>query len=283
MHSFNPFLATSAVASGRPIVYTEHGNFAFGRKIGMTDILKSKLLKLFLNSYVDYITFNSEFTQKISENRYGLGNVPRSVIYNGVDIDGITRPPNQIENTIARLLSGKFVVGTSSRFVGFKRIDRLIDAFAEFQHDKPDTMLLLVGEGVLRSELERRVRNLKISEKIIFAGYRSNVFDYQRKMDVCVFPSETEPFGIAAVETLLLGKPTLISADGGGLVEVVGGFSHDDVANDVRAMADRLNYYYCHRDQIDGRAGERMKYASKFNIEDTADQFLRIYQKTSSG
>jgi glycosyltransferase involved in cell wall biosynthesis len=232
---------------------------------------------------VDYITFNSEFTQKISENRYGLGNVPRSVIYNGVDIDGITRPPSQIENTIARLLSGKFVVGTSSRFVGFKRIDRLIDAFAEFQHDKPDTMLLLVGEGVLRSELERRVRNLKISEKIIFAGYRSNVFDYQRKMDVCVFPSETEPFGIAAVETLLLGKPTLISADGGGLVEVVGGFSHDDVANDVRAMADRLNYYYCHRDQIDGRAGERMKYASKFNIEDTADQFLRIYQKTSSG
>ena len=278
-HGFNPFLAACAITSGSYLVYTEHGNFAFGRKTGVADVIKSRLLKYFLNSHIDHITFNSAFTRSVAEKRYGLRNTPRSIVYNGVDIDGITGSPGQIEDATAALLKGKFVVGTTSRFAGFKRIDRLINAFAAFQGGKPDAVLLLVGDGALRADLEQLVDKLQISDKAIFAGYKENVFDYQRRMDVCVFPSETEPFGIAAVEAMLLGKPTIISNDGGGLVEVVGGFSRDDVVSDVQGLAARLDYYYQHREKLAEHAGDRTKHAAKFNIEDTAVQFLSIYQK----
>jgi glycosyltransferase involved in cell wall biosynthesis len=282
IHSFNPLLAACAVASGNFIVYTEHGNFAFGRKTGTADVIKSRLLKYFLNSRVDHISFNSAFTRNIAEKKYGLGNVPRSIVHNGIAITGITNSLHRVDDEIAALLKDKFVIGTTSRFAGFKRIDRLIKAFAAFQGDKPDSVLLLVGDGALRADLKRLVDELRISNKTIFAGYRENVHDFQNCMNVCVFPSENEPFGIAAVETMLLGKPTIICHDGGGLVEVVGEHSREDVVSDIQGMVARFNYYYHHRDKIADGAADRTRYASRFTIEDTAAQFLSIYQKVSS-
>lgn len=281
-HSFNPLLAQCAISANRRVVYTEHGNFAFGRKAGISDAIKSRLLKYFLNRCVYYVSFNSAFTKSISEKRYDLRNVPRSIVYNGLAIDAVTRSTQQIEDTIAGRLQARFVVGTTSRFAGFKRIDRLISAFAEFQADKADVVLLLVGDGILRRDLEQLVDRLGISDKTIFVGYRENVYDFQSRMDVCVFPSEKEPFGIAAAETMLLGKPTIICHDGGGLVEVVGGYLTDDVVSSAHGMAERLNHYYMHRGNIAGAADKRRRYASRFNIEDTASQFRDIYQKVLS-
>jgi glycosyltransferase involved in cell wall biosynthesis len=282
-HGFNPLLATCAAASGKPVVYTEHGNFAIGRKTGIAGAVKSALLSVFLNRFADYVTFNSGFTRGIAEARYGLQDTPGSVVYNGIAVDEIAGSTRPIDPAIAGKLESRFVVGTSSRFAGFKRIDRLIDAFATFQHGKPDAMLLLVGDGALRADLERQVEGHRISEKTIFTGYRNNVADYQDSMDVCVFPSASEPFGLAAVETLLLGKPTIICHDGGGLVEVVGGLSPADVVNGVGGIAERLEYYYRNRDGIGAGAAARKGYASKFSIEETAAAFLRIYQNVVTG
>jgi glycosyltransferase involved in cell wall biosynthesis len=151
-HGFNPLLATCAAASGKPVVYTEHGNFAIGRKTGIAGAVKSALLSVFLNRFADYVTFNSGFTRGIAEARYGLQDTPGSVVYNGIAVDEIAGSTRPIDPAIAGKLESRFVVGTSSRFAGFKRIDRLIDAFATFQHGKPDAMLLLVGDGALRAK-----------------------------------------------------------------------------------------------------------------------------------
>jgi glycosyltransferase involved in cell wall biosynthesis len=137
--------------------------------------------------------------------------------------------------------------------------------------------------SALRTDLERLVDKLQISDNSIFSGYKGNAFDYQQRMDVCVFPLESESFGIAAVETILLGKSTIICHDGDGLVEVVGEHSRKDVVSDIQGMVGRFNdYYYHHRDKIADGAVDRTRYASRFTIEDTAAQFLSIYQKASS-
>lgn len=282
-HSFNPLLAACAVASGKFIVYTEHGNFAFGRKTGIADRVKSILLNVFLNRFVDHVTFNSGFTRGVAEKRYDFRATPRSVVHNGIAIDEIAPAADRIDAAVAEKLKGKFVVGTTSRLAGFKRIDRLISAFAKFQRDKPDVALLLVGDGVLRPSLEKLAQQCHMAETAVFAGYRGNVYDYQDRMDVCVFPSAMEPFGLAAVETMLLGKPTIICNDGGGLVEIIGGFKSSDIAEGVDGIAERLNYYYARREEIKSEAPARKKYASKFKIEDTAAEFIGIYQKILSG
>ena len=276
-HSFNPLLSICAVISGKKIIYTEHGNFGFGRKKNLTDYLKGFLLKRFLNSYVDYISFNSQFTKECAERRYGLNSVRRSVVYNGIAFKKDNVPSGGIPELILQKLHGKFIVGTTSRFAGFKRIDRLIQAFAKFQGNK-DTVLLLVGDGILRSELERLVEDLGLSKKTIFTGFRNNVREFQNLMDVCVFPSENEPFGLVAVETLSLGKPTIVFWDGGGILEVVGNFVKDDVVGDIFNLAHRLEYYYVKKDKLTKLSQKRKEYARKFDICNMSEEFTVIYE-----
>lgn len=279
MHSFNPLLAISAVASSRPVIFTEHGNFGFGRKIGSGEKLKAWMMKRFLNRRVSHVTFNSHFTAGVAEKRYGLSSVRRDVVYNGVAIGAIRATTNGLDESVRQSLRGKFVVGTASRFAGFKRIDRLVRAFSIFSRDKNDVRLLLVGDGALRDPLENLVKSENIPDKTIFAGYRANVHDFMDAMHVCVFPSEGEPFGLAAVEALLLGKPVVIFRDGGGLAEIISGISDADVVNDEHGLALRLDYYYERKDEMAGLVPIQRAHGAKYDIQKTADHFQGIYMQ----
>jgi len=281
-HNFNPLLFVSAELSGKRIVYTEHGNFGFGRRKTWRDSTKNFFLKRFLNYCVDYISFNSQFTKQIAENRYGLKSVPRAVIYNGIAFKNVAQSMNITEDHIIEKIRNKFIIGTIARFVGYKRIDRLIEAFTDFQEDK-NTILLLVGDGILRGELERLTKELKISDKTIFTGFRLNVQEFVKLMDVCVFPSENEPFGLVAIEALSLGKPAIVFKDGGGFVEVVSGFSQENVVEDISDLVQRLEYYYKNRDEIIEYSQNRIFYAMKFDISNMADQFSNIYETLVGG
>jgi glycosyltransferase involved in cell wall biosynthesis len=277
-HGFIPVIARTATTSTAHIVYTEHGNFGFGRNKTMRDMLKRILLKRFLNHHVDYISFNSHFTRKIAEKRYDLRDVERDVIYNGIDFISRRSPKADVTHDIRNRIEGKFVVGTSSRFVGFKRIDRLIKAFAQFGKGK-DTVLLLVGDGPLRRNLSALAISQNLADRTIFAGYQAEIRSYQDAMDVCVFPSQYEPFGLVAIETLSIGKPTIVMQDGGGLAEIVGGYSPEDVVSDVVQLARRLEHYYGHRDITMKDAEARALYAQQFGIADMAKSFANIYEK----
>lgn len=278
IHSFNIFVSGCAVMSGKKIFYTEHGLFGFGRKKTWTDPIKAFFLKRFLNNHVDYITFNSKFTKRIAENRYRLDNVESSIVYNGIAFEKELAFPPEIEG-ILNQIRGKFVVGTTSRFAGVKRIDRLIEAFKKFHRNNKDTILLLVGDGPLRDDLQRLIKHLGLSEQTIFTGFRENVREFQNLMDVCVFPSENESFGLVAVETLSLGKPTIVFKDGGGIVEVVGGFSQHDVVEDIPDLVEMLQYYYNNRNEISSLLPDRIRYAQQFDVRNVRSEFQTIYER----
>lgn len=276
-HVFNPMIAVAAVLSGRKIVYTFHGVFGFGRKRKKTERLNEYAEKVFVNRFVDYATFNSIFSKRIAQQRFGLHRVENSVIYNGSRMLPAGTVPKFSERKVWEQTKGKFIVGTSSRFAGFKRIDRLIKAFFDFQKEK-DAVLLLVGDGALKSQLQNMVQKIQLSEKTIFTGYKKNVREYQGLMDVCVFPSENEPFGLVAVEALSLGKPTIVFNDGGGITEVVAGLSKDDIVDDISQLVDRLNFYYYNREEIEKNVKKRIEYSKKFDINNMSEEFEVIYR-----
>jgi glycosyltransferase involved in cell wall biosynthesis len=277
-NSFNPFLALCAVISGKKILYAEHGFFGFGKRKTWADRAKTLLNRRFLNSYVDCVSFNSEFTGRNALERYGLAGVRKSVVYNGIALRDKRYPSNEAEGPLFNNLKEKFVVGTSSRFVESKRMDHLIHAFSTFQKGK-ETVLLLVGDGPLRDMLEKMSKENGIHDKTIFTGYKSNVMDYQNLMDVCAFPFRNESFGLVAAETLSLGKPTIVFTDGGGIVEVAGGYSKSDVVEDVKGLIKRLEYYHSNRNEIHDRAEERINYAMKFDIMRTAREYNAVYEE----
>lgn len=278
IHTFNPLIAICCILSRKKIVFTEHGNFGFGRQPRFTDYINNRLKKKFINYFVHFISFNSKFTLEYAKKKYKCNSTPQKVVYNGINLKSKFPDANINNSELQKELKNRFVVGTTSRFAGFKRIDRLITGFSLFQ-SKKDVVLLIVGDGILRDSLEQQVNKLGNANNIIFTGFQKNVRFFQNLMDVCVFPSESEPFGLVAIETLSLGKPTIVFNDGGGITEIVDQICKEDIVNSIENLSERLEFYYLNRRSITDLAQDRINYSTRYNISNMTKEFNIIYEQ----
>ncbi|GGB88077.1 glycosyl transferase [Dyadobacter sediminis] len=277
-HTFLPIRDLLASRSGSKRIFTQHSVDGIGRVTKKTDFLKRMMLRNFLNTKVDYVTYNSHYTKQFWKER-GISNEHNQVVYNGVTFAADTAPKNSAE-PILPVNKNHFVIGTSSRFIPWKRVDLLIRSFALFQAGKEDVTLLLVGDGTEMDNLKKLVKELHIENKVTFTGYTTNVTHYQSLMDVCVFPSTTEAFGLVAIECLYLGKPVLVFKDGGGITELIEKIEPENVVSDVNALAGAFDNYYQNRDLLsDEHKKKRRAFAEQFNMEITAEHFFNIYKE----
>jgi len=280
MHAYNPFFAFLAKKSAKPIIFTDHGNNALGRKKKPSEHILFPIRDRFLEKHVQYLSFNSVHTRQKAVERISLEKVAHSVVYNGINLQ-MPESPTETISILALDVEKKFIIGTTSRFALIKRIDRLILAFAKLD-DKSDAHLLLVGEGPLRAEYEALIQTLNIEKFVTFTGFQTPIHPYQDVMDVCVFPSCAEPFGLVAVETYALGKPTLVMADGGGILEIIESVEPEDVAENVKALTDRINYYQnlWRKGKLGkgARVKARTERAAQFGVENMGRSFTGIYR-----
>ncbi|MGD6942442.1 glycosyltransferase family 1 protein [Cytobacillus gottheilii] len=98
-----------------------------------------------------------------------------------------------------------FVVGHVGRFHPQKNHDFLIDIFQEIYYKNTNSVLLLVGDGVLRSQLEKKISDIGLTDNVIFTGVRKDVETIFQVMDAFVFPSLYEGLGIVLVEAQTTG------------------------------------------------------------------------------
>lgn len=99
----------------------------------------------------------------------------------------------------------QFVVGHIGRFTYQKNHSFLIDIFREICEINKDAILLLVGDGELRGDIENKILALGLAESVIFTGSRSEVSSLLQAMDAFVLPSLFEGFGIVLVEAQVSG------------------------------------------------------------------------------
>ena len=107
-----------------------------------------------------------------------------------------------------------------SRLDRAKRVNLLIEAFAAA---RSPLGLVVIGDGPQRSELERRVEQLGIVERVTFAGHVTND-DLRHLYNTCravYYSPIDEDYGYAAVEALAAGKPVIAARDSGGVLEFV--------------------------------------------------------------
>lgn len=109
------------------------------------------------------------------------------------------------------ILDNHFIIGHVGNFTYPKNHEFLVDIFYEIQKTENNTILFLVGDGPLRGKIENKVKKLGMSNKVIFAGERSDVSDLMQLMDVFVFPSRFEGLGIVLIEAQAAGLPCLAS------------------------------------------------------------------------
>lgn len=133
-------------------------------------------------------------------------------IPNGIDTQRFRFDPAVRKRVRAELgLDGKLVIGNIGRLCDQKNQDFLLDVFAEVLRRRPESRLLLVGEGENKPRLERKAQELEVAEKVIFYGVSDHVERLLWAMDVFAFPSRFEGLGIAVIEAQAAGLPVVCS------------------------------------------------------------------------
>ncbi|MFV8282164.1 N-acetyl-alpha-D-glucosaminyl L-malate synthase BshA [Christiangramia marina] len=133
--------------------------------------------------------------------------------------------------------SDEKIITHVSNFRKVKRVDDVVKIFFEIQKSV-SARLMMVGEGPERETAEKLVRDLGMRDKVLFLGQSNEIDKILCFSDLFLLPSETESFGLAALEAMVHSVP-VISSNTGGLPEVnkddFSGYLHD--VGDVSAMA----------------------------------------------
>jgi glycosyltransferase involved in cell wall biosynthesis len=135
------------------------------------------------------------------------------VLHCGIDLTPFARP---VDRAAVRerfgIAADAFVVGHVGRFMPMKNHAFLVDVFARVREQRPGARLLLVGDGPLRGEIERQVRDRGLTGAVVFAGVQENVPEIlMGAMDCFVMPSAYEGLALALVEARAAGLPSIAS------------------------------------------------------------------------
>lgn len=106
---------------------------------------------------------------------------------------------------------GKHVYGHVGNFVYAKNHLFLLEVFREIGKKDPQAVFFLIGEGELREEIEQKIRQERLEEKVILTGRRKDVASFLQLFDLLLFPSRYEGLPVALVEAQTAGLPCLVS------------------------------------------------------------------------
>lgn len=108
-------------------------------------------------------------------------------------------------------MKNQYVIGHIGSFQKVKNHVFIIEIFKELKKLNPNSILLLVGDGPLRKEIETKVERMGISDSVKFTGVRSDIPDLLQAMDVFLFPSLYEGLPVTMIEAQASGLPCVIS------------------------------------------------------------------------
>ena len=145
--------------------------------------------------------------------RWMFGGQPFSILNNAIDSERFVFSSALRDEKRAELgLDEKTILlGHVGRFSTQKNHAFLLDIFAALLKIRPDCKLLLIGQGDLDQQIHEKVDALGLSDRVIFAGERSDVNALMQAMDVFVLPSLFEGLPLVMVEAQAAGLPCVVS------------------------------------------------------------------------
>jgi N-acetyl-alpha-D-glucosaminyl L-malate synthase BshA len=164
----------------------------------------------------DGVTAVSRFLKEKTLTNYGIDK-EIEVIPNFVDTQKYRRlPSEEVRDHFAP--HGEKILVHTSNFRAVKRVQDVIRIFFEIRK-KIESKLLLIGDGPDRSQCEVLARELQLQEDVRFLGKQTDVVDVLSVSDLFLMPSQSESFGLSALEAMACGVP-VVSSSVGGLPEL---------------------------------------------------------------
>jgi len=212
-------------------------------------------------------------------------NIPNNkleVIPNGIDAKEFNYVYDRAGFRKRFVNSTEKLVLFTGRLVHEKGVLVLIDAITTVLRDI-DAKFIIVGAGYLKDEINRRVSEMGISDKVYLTGFIDDETSKKLFMiaDVCVVPSLYEPFGIVALEAMAAKTPVVVSQVG-GLVEIV---EHDQTGVIVYQNNSESLAWGIKRVLTDERYADRIRLnafrrvSEEYDWSCIAKKTLRFYEK----
>lgn len=221
-------------------------------------------------------------SQSLKEETYKLFNIKKEiqVIPNFIELNNNIKNPNTSCHRSVMAKEGERIITHISNFRKVKRIPDIIAVFNKIQQQLP-AKLMMVGDGPEKEKAENLCQELGISDKVIFFGNSNEIDKILSYTDLFLLPSETESFGLAALEAMAWSVP-VISSNSGGLPEVnfdgISGYlsnvgDTDDMAeNALRILKNDIILAEFKKNAL--------SVAERFDIENILPLYEELYQKT---
>ncbi|OJX55808.1 MAG: N-acetyl-alpha-D-glucosaminyl L-malate synthase BshA [Flavobacterium sp. 38-13] len=220
-------------------------------------------------------------SQSLKDETYKLFDIKKDieVIPNFIEIN----KPRLDENAPCQraLMASKEerIITHISNFRAIKRIPDVVKVFDKIQKKIP-AKLMMVGEGPEKEKAEILCEELGISDKVIFFGNSNDIDKILCYTDLFLLPSETESFGLAALEAMACGVP-VISSNSGGLPEVnfngISGYLSD--VGDVDDMAKNALAILEDDEELSKFKQNALNVAKQFDILNIMPLYEAIYEK----
>lgn len=277
-HSISGFLAREMLKPTRylPVVTTLHGTdiTLVGADRSYLPITKFGIEKS------DGVTAISHYLKKKTCETFDIRDI--HVIYNFICPTDYKRKSNpRLHEQLSP--NGEKLLVHVSNFRPVKRIADCVDIL-ERVRKRVKARLVMVGDGPDRSLAEWLAKRYGINDDVIFVGKQPRIVDYLSAADVLLLPSETESFGLSALEAMACEVP-VVASDVGGIPEVI----DDGVTGflcpvgDVESMSERVLQLLTDSDLYHSFAKRgRERAIADFHTDKIIPQYEAYYEKVLS-
>jgi N-acetyl-alpha-D-glucosaminyl L-malate synthase BshA len=255
-----------------PVITTLHGTdiTLLGRDASFEPVIS------FAINESDAVTAVSQSLRTDTYKLFGI-NIDIEVIPNFLN-------PNLIDEEIVKEIREEYAPEGTPMLIhisNFRPVKRVMDVMEIYKrvNDLKPSVLIMVGDGPDRSKAEQFARENQLND-VVFVGNVKNPMELLSAADVMLLPSESESFGLAALEAMASGVP-VVSSNAGGLPELnrhgVSGLMSN--VGDVEEMAKQVYYLIEKEERLLKFKDQARERAGAFSLEAVLPLYEKLYDK----
>jgi glycosyltransferase involved in cell wall biosynthesis len=209
-----PWAWIAAKVAGVPVVYGPMAPLAPVYRLEWL-LTRYTILCRILDKFVDRYIALSDFLKKDLETKRRINSKKIERIHLGVDLSNYgSYQHNDRMRAELNIDDGTLVVGVIARLSPEKGVHKALKAFPHVLTKVPEAKLLIVGDGPIRGQLEEMSKDLNISNSVIFTGFRHDVAELLKVVDVYLQVGDRPNIGTTTLEAMASAKPLIIVAQG---------------------------------------------------------------------
>ena len=274
-HATTAWLAREMLGAAHPlkVITTLHGTdiTLVGQEESFHAITKFSIERS------DAVTAVSDFLKDETIRTFGCAQCRISTIPNFVNLHEYHPVEPKHHDGLAP--EGHKLITHVSNFREVKRVKDVVRVFSRLRRAMPAT-LLMIGDGPERDDAEREARELAVAGDVRFLGRIDTVAPLLQQSDLFLLPTQSESFGLAALEAMACGVP-VVGSRAGGLPEVVedGVSGILEPAGSVEAMARRAAALLREPERHRAMARAAAERARDFDADRIVPMYEQLYQK----